>query len=995
MFCISTGALAQPIEKDNKGTDFWLTFIPNFHNNAGDPIATRQDSLSIFVVASEPTKGVIYYRNKTGNVTQRNFQITDITKIYTFGIPWVGYELEGFNSSGVIVATTQDEIPANQYFHVTSEKDVSVYALNQAVTTSEAFMVLPTDALGKDYYVMAYNSDGAFAGSLSGSSTPSQFAIVATEDNTSITVTPKVATSVNGLLPQTFTLDEGESYLVQAKITANNLTADLTGTHITSTKPIAVFGGQQRSLIPIYEKNNLQSRDCLIEQIPPVGTWGKNAFLTPYPMPTNASKKGSDLYRILAAYDSTEVFINGIRQTTLTSGGFSEGTLDVAATVTTSKPVMVAHFKKTSGEAGAGNNGLGDPFMLIIPPKEQFQNFYRCINVQAYDEANPGGVYLLQYISVIAPNTTLATVKLDGNVVDIAKFKPIPGSNYSFAWLGGANGADGVTDGAHTVEAVEPIGIYIYGYGTANSYGYVGGTAYRVFDFNPPKITGVADCYLFQGIVFDTLTGDTHVQEVTAPPDSMVNAIVTIPQFTPVQPSVKFTAQLKDIYNDGSFVIVARDSVDYVSRKIIDIPGFTVGITQTKTADSLAHIKRIGPVGKQYCFPIELYNYGKFPQELSILDFRMKTPVFTVNTVAPIILNPQERKTITVCFTSPNEGDFTDTLVIGQKCGERNLVELVMSAVVDRNKPAFILQNDSCQHSFRIVVSDTLPSDLGILSTEIVQDSLVNCTIVADTVSANRVLGYSITVVDPYQDARYTIQAVDSAGNNSSRTQNIPGFTLQIESVSDSTAFTYKNSTIGVVRCEPMSLYNYGSFPMTISDAILAQNTIFSVPQTQFPIVIPPKQRIQLQVCYTPKAVRLDGDTDTLQFGFGCLKKYVPLLGLNSKEGVILATDSRCAIPLKVTTLNTPTFAFLQQNTPNPLPAGGETSIRFGIADKCATSLEIYDLLGNRQVILTEGMFTAGVYDVEVSNLALTAGVYIYRLHYGTEAISKIMIISE
>lgn len=993
---ISIGASAQPIEKDSKGTDFWLTFMPNFHNNQNDPIANRQDSLSILIVASEPTKGIIYYRNKAGVTLQKNFQINDITKVYSFGIPWVGYELEGFNSSGVIINQNQNEITANQSFHVTSEKDISVYALNQAVTTSEAFLVLPTDALGKDYYVMSYNSDGSVSGNtLNGSSTPSQFAIVATEDATTITVVPKVATYSNGIIPQTFTLDKGESYLVQAKITASNLTADLTGSHVTSDKPIAVFGGQQRALIPIYEKSNLQSRDCLIEQIPPVGTWGKNAFLTPYPLPTTASKIGSDLYRILAAYDSTEVYINGVRQTNLTAGGITEGTLDVAATVTATKPIMVAHFKKTAGAGGGANSGLSDPFMLIIPPKEQFQNFYRCMNVQAYDQANPGGVYQEQYISVVAPDTTLSTIKLDGVPVNVSKFKPIPGSNYSFAWLGGANGADGVTDGAHTVEADLPIGIYVYGYGPANSYGYVGGTAYRTFDFNPPKITSIPECFGIQGTVFDTLTGDTHVQEVTAPPDSMINTTVTIPKFTPVQPSVKFTAALIDINNDGSFVVYARDSVNYVSRQLIEIPGFTVGITQPKNADSIATVKRIGPVGKQYCFPVELYNYGKFPQELTILDFRKKTTVFTVNTTAPITLRPKERKLITVCFNSLTEGEFIDTLLIGQPCGERSLVELVMSAIVDRNKPAFTLEDDSCKHSFRIAISDTLPSDLGIQSTEIVQDSTVNCTVKADTVSNSRIVGYTVEIIDSYQDARFTINALDSAGNSSTRTENIPGFTLQIESVSDSTGFVFDNSTVGIVRCESMSLYNYGNFTLTLNDAVLAQNTIFSVPQSQFPFVIPPKQRRPLQVCYTPAKVKIDIDTDTLQFGFGCLRKDIKLLGIHTKEGVIQAGDTRCAVPIKVTTLNSPSVVFLQQNTPNPLPSGGETSIRFGLSNSFASSLEIYDLLGNRKAVLADGLFTAGVYDVAVNNLQLPSGVYIYRLHYGTESISKIMIVSE
>ena len=827
LFVLSVAAVAQPVDGDNKGTDFWLTFLPNYHNNISNPTINLQDSLSLFIVASEQTKGVIYYKNNNGLLLQKDFQITDITKVYSFSVPWVGYELDGFNRSGRLAGSgagskTQNEDPTQVFFHVTSEKPIGVYALNQAVTTSEAFLVLPTNVLGKDYYVMSYDSDGdVFFGTstITNGSTPSQFAIVATQDSTTVTVTQKVATYINGTSPETFILNQGDSYLVQAKITDSTLNADLTGSHVTSNKPIAVFGGHQRATVPVYE-TNLNTRDCLIEQIPPVGTWGKNAFLTLYPQPSSVRKEGTDLFRVLAAYDSTEVYINGVWRATLTAGGIYGGALELSAnTVTATKPIMVAHFKKSAGSI-SDTSGLSDPFMLIIPPKEQFQNSYRFINIQTKDEQHPDKVYIEQYITVVAQNTTLSTIKLDGNPVDTTKFLPINGSNYSYAVLGGADGVDGITDGSHTIESLDRIGLYVYGYGQANSYGYAGGSVYHVFDFNPPKITDIPECYKSQGIVFDTLTGDSHIQEVNAPADSMINTIVTIEPFSPVQPSVNFSAQLKDIYNDGSFVIYAKDSVEYVSKKLIEIPGFTVGITQPKNADSLAHIKRVGPVGKQYCFPVELYNYGKFPQTLNLLDFRAKNPLFTVNTIAPITLLPHEKKEITVCFSSPNEGDFIDTLVIGEKCSQRTLVEFQMSAIVDRNKPAFILTEDSCRKSYQVSVTDTLPSDLGIQTSTILTDSLVNCTVVTDTITSNsRIVNYLVTVLDSYQDASYTISALDSANNTSVRTENIPGFTLQIESVSDSTPFIYDSSIVGLLHCKPMSLYNYGKFPITISEA--------------------------------------------------------------------------------------------------------------------------------------------------------------------------------
>ncbi|MBK9248898.1 MAG: T9SS type A sorting domain-containing protein [Ignavibacteria bacterium] len=994
---LPSSSIAQPIEKSSKGKDFWLTFLPNLHVNN-----RLSDSLFVYIVADVPTSGNISYRNKAGIIRQQPFQIIDPTKVFLFPIWYDTYELEGYQQGRNRFETlSQSEDIALQYFHVVADQDIGVYALSQAQTTSDAFLVLPTKVLGNDYYVMAYNSNGDANGNAVnvGSSTPSQFAVLATENNTTITVTPKTATYNNDLTPQTITLNQGETYLVQAKITVQNLSSDLTGSHVTSTKPVAVFGGQQRAIVPVELADSLISRDCLIEQVPPVGTWGKNAFLTPYPLPTGATRLGQDMYRILAAYDSTKVFIDGnFIGSYINSGGVYSGELIKGQTITANKPILVAHLKKTASDVSMppGSIELSDPFMLIIPPKEQFLKSYRCYNVQAHDFQNPNDVYVEQYITVVAPTSTLSTIRLDGNPVNVSKFIPIPPSNeFSYAWLGGANGADGVTDGAHTISADEPIGIYIYGYGRANSYGYVGGTGYRVFDFNPPNIIASNDCFAAKGIIFDTLTGDTHIKQVTAPADSMKNVTATIAPFSPVAPSVTFTAQLNDIYNDGAFTVFAVDSVDYISEKTIEIPGFTVGLTQPRGADSLLHAKRIGPVNKKYCFDIELYNYGKFPQQITSLGFSKTSPEFSINSAAPIILNPKEKKTINVCFNSVVEGEFLDTLFIGQACGTRQLVELQMSALIDRNKPTISLAGDPCQFNFKVTITDSLSSDLGIQTTEILQDSTINCVVTADSTNDFRVSGYSIAVVDYFQDASYAIRATDSAGNFSIRSESIPGFTLKVESVSDTTPFRYDSTIAGDVRCEGLEMYNYGKFPLTFNEIYVAQNILFSLPQSQLPFVLQPKERRKLSVCYNPKLVQSIEDTDTLEFRFGCLAMRAALAG-TAKEGLILALgDTRCKVPVRLSSIVAPVVAFLQQNAPNPLSVHGETSISFGIENTAETTLEIFDMLGNKRAVIVDGNYTSGVYEVTVSDLNLPTGMYVYRLHSGKTAMSKIMMIAD
>jgi len=99
----------------------------------------------------------------------------------------------------------------------------------------------------------------------------------------------------------------------------------LTGSYVHSDKPVAIFSGHQRATLPISLTNvpEFSSRDCLIEEMPPLNVWGKNAFLTPFAPGINQDPSFSDLYRILAGYDSTVVSINGTKVATLMKGQFN------------------------------------------------------------------------------------------------------------------------------------------------------------------------------------------------------------------------------------------------------------------------------------------------------------------------------------------------------------------------------------------------------------------------------------------------------------------------------------------------------------------------------------------------------------------------------------------------------------------------------------------------------------------------------------------------
>ncbi|MCX7929914.1 MAG: IgGFc-binding protein, partial [Chlorobi bacterium] len=468
--CVGIAALVAAVsaQQTTRGRDFYVVFMPNYHNE-GD---NATDSLYIFVVADQPTNGTIAYTNNLGQTQTRNFTISNPQQIFVHRVQYRPYELFGYNNNGTFVTPNENEQISPRVFRVTTDRDVAIYALNQALTTSDATLVLPVTTLGTEYYVMSYNTDGIRNpnGTLSTQTTPSEFVIVGIEDGTDVTVYPTAPTTESGMQVKSVRLDRGQAMLFQAQFSTQNLNYDLTGTRIVATKKIAVFGGHQRALIPVQARGQLASRDHLYEQMIPRSVWGTTYILTPLAEPRDALPAPSgvtDLYRVLAAENGTEIKVNGRVVAVLQRGQFYQAPLTQPALLEASQPVMIALFKRSFSVTS--NLTLGDPFMMIIPPRRQYLSKYR---FQSCQVAHPSGgnTYYEQYITVVTTPNNVRSILLDGDTLN-ASFREVPNTCYVYANVR-------VSDGAHTIESPRLFGLYVYGYGYADSYGYIGGMAF-------------------------------------------------------------------------------------------------------------------------------------------------------------------------------------------------------------------------------------------------------------------------------------------------------------------------------------------------------------------------------------------------------------------------------------------------------------------------------------------------------------------------------------
>lgn len=923
--------------KDSRGTDFWFTFLPNYHNNWYSPDNRLKygDSLYIFIASTEPTKGTIEYANRYGQYFVTNFEITDPSKMFIFRIPSYDFALLGYNVGGFIYddpnSTIQTGKVVTNSFHITSEKEVSVYALSQANTTSDAFMVLPTDVLGNRYFILSYHSDGIydFSGQ-SGQSTPSQFAIVAVEDNTNVTIYPKDETYIYGKQVQRINLNRGEVYLVQANITRTNRNSDLTGTEIISSKPIAVFAGHQRATVPLKTREQVNaspSRDILIEQLPPVSTWGKNSIVVPFAKSSNEISYGQSLYRVLAAEDETDVIVDGVKVATLSQGSYYEGFLDKPHFIVSNKPILVGAFKKT---CGAGQNYLGDPFFAIMPPVEQYLDEYRVLNAQASEIDKPK-VYLEQYITVIIPKVSWESLKIDGLSLSLSDIVDVPGGQYVYANIR-------VSDGVHYLKADTTFGIVVYGYGAANSYGYIGGSNFLRLNYLEPQITTLQtdSCFIAKGIAFKRRPQDAPLSSFTIVDSLLWNC--ELYSFLNKSDTIFFAFRLKDNSQDGRFGVFVSDTMNLTSQ-VLDkwIEGFTFAIEGTKPGE-IPIIKGEVAAGKAFCFDVPIVNHGFLPKVLPNV-FLKNSKIYPKN-YQPIEIGSGEKHILNVCFSFSSDTTFIDTLIIENSCLSLNAMVINVVFVSDREPPRIFVSEDSCLQSIEINISDKLLTDKGLK--EFLVEENKNCEVGVQTNYPNEVKA-KLRILDYKQDTYFGIVAFDSAGNKVEFWDTIPGFTLTVGRDIEFPIDVGKHY-IGTLFCDNFLLNNYGEFPIIIEKAFFQKNLEFSVKPSNFPLIIPPKSTVPLIFCCNPTSSGLLFDTLVIVYDKFCVEWKFPFV-VEGKD-IQLEGLSKCNVVVssKITHLrNNSTKAELYPN-----PAQDILYLELNNKFKSDLELIIYDLFGTK-----------------------------------------------
>ena len=301
-------------------------------------------------------------------------------------------------------------------------------------------------------------------------------------------------------------------------------------------------------------------------------------------------------------------------------------------------------------------------------------------------------------------------------------------------------------------------------------------------------------------------------------------------------------------------------------------------------------------MGQNRCDTITLENYGTFPRQVTTL--RTTGNGIVTEPALPLQIGPGEQVDVVVCRTSDVAGIERDTLIIGDSWLQRTVWAIEIDVRDDQEGPDITGSVDPCSTSVDVTIADDRPFDFGIESIRVMDEILENCTVEVRTTGVARST-YRIEITDPFFDAVYGFEAVDSAGNFSRTIDTIPGFTLAIDDeAGEFSSRRLPGVPLGEVVCETITLSNYGSRPQIIRDVLVLGNVRFSIPQHQFTITVPPGGTAPLTICYEPVVADTMPDLDTLVFLHGCVDKRLEV----SSNGAEVAYQglTRCDVPVEV-----------------------------------------------------------------------------------------------
>ncbi|MDW7997783.1 MAG: IgGFc-binding protein, partial [Bacteroidota bacterium] len=357
----------QRFKNSNVGTEFYFSFPPCFEDEAFG----GQNNVVIYIAS--------WVRGKVKvEVTAKGF----LRELYTIPNDVVEVVLtpeigQPYRKRGTQDPPSEDEPYRAAGIRVVAEVPVAVYGVTRYVYTTDAFMVIPVSMLGTEYVIASYpDMVGMYMPWYT--NIPSETVIVAAHDNTEVFFTlygnPSTRTS-GGMRPgqtKRWTLNKGDVVAIGTV----GPEADLSGSLVRATKPVAVVSGNQCTNVP----TSIRWCDFTCEMELPTYAWGRTYFVTPI-FGGSRFRGQNSVIRIFAKESNTKVYLDGQEWAVIRRGPGGmrgEGWLDIEdpdpaevrpIVISADKPIQVVQYNK-----GQESDWIPtDPFEMALPSLEQSQ----------------------------------------------------------------------------------------------------------------------------------------------------------------------------------------------------------------------------------------------------------------------------------------------------------------------------------------------------------------------------------------------------------------------------------------------------------------------------------------------------------------------------------------------------------------------------------------------------------------------------------------------
>jgi len=341
---------------------------------------------------------------------------------------------------------------------------VTVIGQNELNAYSETFFILPykRSSVMKEYVYYGISVRGHT------SSYQGAILIVGTEDNTTmkLTVTQTATTNYghtyNPGTEYSFVINRLQTFYIRT----SSYASDFTGSKIVTDKQVSVFSGHESTLIPY----NLCCEDTLIEQVPPVTSWGRVFYTMPI------ANRRYYIIKVLAAHNSTlvDMYCNNFKSSySINEGRYFERLQSQSeyCAIYSNKPILVVQLCRGGYDE---RNYYGDPMMMIIPDTNQFSSKTPITTIR-----NPSRSGYSHYVNIIVLakyyQPSLIYIASGGSNTSLSSqgWTPIKVKHNTEAYVTQMSLSEG---GAEIFHANEDALLTVLNYGTVNqgSYGHPG-----------------------------------------------------------------------------------------------------------------------------------------------------------------------------------------------------------------------------------------------------------------------------------------------------------------------------------------------------------------------------------------------------------------------------------------------------------------------------------------------------------------------------------------